>query len=371
MDLNLVKISNEKKQLLLQLDPIIITPYGNKKVIFADWTATGRPSPIIEKWISENILPFYSNTHSNAFCGIKMKDYITETKKTIRKHMNIDENKKIIFCGSGTTSAINHFVHCLKLEDIKQVNIFLTAMEHHSNYLPWIELAKRSTNIKIHIIPLTDNFDINLEFLENAIKNTSDETVNIVTMTGCSNVLGIQLDIKPIYELLQRYNTCECCFGKKNLLFVDYACSAPYVKIDGTICDALFISPHKFLGGYSTPGLLIANSDLFQSRVPYEVGGTCINKVSSKEISYDQDIEKKESAGTPNIVGIIKIKKILELKEVLFKIIDHNEHEISKYVFCQFKTLMEKYNNLQVILPDTCIDKRLPIVCISIKNIVD
>ncbi|MCJ7635884.1 MAG: aminotransferase class V-fold PLP-dependent enzyme, partial [Nitrososphaeraceae archaeon] len=89
----------------------------------------------------------------------------------------------------------------------------------------------------------------------------------------------------------------------------------------------------------------------------------------STQISYDQDIEKKESAGTPNIVGIIKIRKVLELKEVLIKIIEYNEHAISKYVFCQFKLLMDKYENLQVILPECNINKRLPIVCISIKDI--
>lgn len=369
MELNLITLSNEKKKLLIQPAPKITTPFGEKQVIFADFTASGRPSPIIEKWITDNILPFYSNTHSNAYCGIRMKDYVTETKKTIRKNMQVDDDKKIIFCGSGTTATINHLVHCLRLEDIKEVNIFLTAMEHHSNYLPWIELSKRTNNIKIHIIQLKDNFDIDLTDLEDKIKNTSEETVNIISMTACSNVLGIQLDIASVYNLLQKYNECKCCYGKKNLLFVDYACSAPYVKIEGSYCDALFLSPHKFLGGYSTPGVLIANADLFKSKVPYEVGGNCIKKVSSTVISYDPDIEKKESAGTPNIVGIIKIRKVLELKEVLMKIIDHNEHEISKYVFCQFKMLMEKYNNLQVILPDCSIEKRLPIVCISIKDV--
>jgi selenocysteine lyase/cysteine desulfurase len=152
-------------------------------------------------------------------------------------------------------------------------------------------------------------------------------------------------------------------------LFVDYACSAPYVKIDGSLCDAIFFSPHKFLGGISTPGVLIANSELFKSKTPYEVGGNCIKKVSSTQISYDPDIEKKESAGTPNIIGIIKIKQILRLKEKMFPWIDHNEHEIAKYVFCQFKLLMDTHKNLQVILPDCSIEKRLPIVCIDVKDV--
>ncbi|ARF09729.1 aminotransferase class-V [Indivirus ILV1] len=369
MDINLIKISKKIKKLIIQQEPEIITPFGKKKAVFADFTASGRPSPIIEKYITENILPYYSNTHSNAYCGIHMKNLVTETKKYIRKTMNIDDHKKIIFCGSGTTATINHLIYCLKLEDINQVNVFLTTVEHHSNYLPWIELSKRNKNVKIHIIPIKDTFDIDIPVLEEKIKNTDDNTVNIVSITACSNVLGIHMDMKAVYDMLQKYNVCGCCYGKKNLLFVDYACSGPYVKIQGNYCDALFLSPHKFLGGFSTPGILIANAELFKSKTPYAPGGNCIKNVDSKHIEYDQDIEKKESAGTPNIVGIIKVRKILELKESMMNIIDYNEHAITKYVFCQFKILMDKHKNLQVILPDCSIDKRLPIVCISIKDI--
>lgn len=369
MDLNLIKISEKIKKTIIQQEPEIDTPFGKKKAIFADFIASGRPSPVIEKYISDKILPYYSNTHSNAYCGIYMKNRVTETKKTIRKLMNIDDHKKIIFCGSGTTAAINHLIYCLKLEDIQQVNIFLTAMEHHSNYLPWIELSKRNKNVKIHIIQIKDTFDVDVPALEKKIKDTNEHTVNIVSMTACSNVLGIHMDTKSVYDMLQKYNTCECCYGKKNLLLIDYACSAPYVKIEGNYCDALFFSPHKFLGGFSTPGVLIANAELFKSRTPYAPGGNCIKTVDSKHVEYDHDIEKKESAGTPNIVGIIKIKKVLELKEIMMKIIDYNEHTITRYVFCQFKNLMDQYKNLQVILPDCSIERRLPIVCVSIKDV--
>ena len=368
--MNLIEISDKIKKEIIQNSPSIKTPYhDNIKVVFADFTASGRPSPIIESYIQEQILPYYSNTHSNAYCGIMMKNFVNETKIYMRKSMNILSCQKIIFTGSGTTGAINHLVYCLKLEDIKKVNIFLTPMEHHSNYLPWVELAKKNKNIKIHIIELKENFDIDIDKLEILIKNTDEETVNIITMTSCSNVLGIITNIQGVYNMLQKYNVCECCFGKKNLLFVDYACSGPYVKINGQVADALYMSGHKFLGGVGTPGILIANTELFKSKTPYEPGGNCVEKVDAKEIVYDNDIEKKESAGTPNIIGIIKIKQILRLKEKMFPWIDHNEHEIAKYVFCQFKLLMDTHKNLQVILPDCSIEKRLPIVCIDVKDV--
>ena len=150
---------------------------------------------------------------------------------------------------------------------------------------------------------------------------------------------------------------------------MDYACSAPYIVIDSSVCDALFFSPHKFIGGISTPGILIVNKNLFLNDTPYEPGGGCVKKVCSKEIIYQDDIEKKESAGTPNIVGIIKLKKVFQLKKIYQSYIIKKEHEISKYVFGRFSQLTKKYTNLQVLLNDVDVDNRLPIVCMSIKNV--
>ncbi|ARF12459.1 aminotransferase class-V [Klosneuvirus KNV1] len=368
--MNLINIPEKIKNNLVYKEPIINTPLRNNvKIIFADFTASGRPSPLIEKYLSDNIYPYYSNTHSNSYCGIMMKQLLNETKDYIRKVMNIDKSKKIIFSGSGTTSAINHLVYCLQLDTIKKVNIFLSPLEHHSNFLPWSELANRKQNINLTILPIDDNYDLDLKFLEEKIKETDSETINIVSTTSCSNVLGIVLDTKKIYDMLQKYNVCECCYGKKNLLFIDYACSAPYIQIDGRYSDALYFSPHKFLGGPGTPGVLIANKELFNNKTPYEPGGGCVKKVDSKSIEYDNDIEKRESAGTPDIIGIIKIKKVLQVKKFMFKYIEQNEHEISKYVFCQFKKLSQKYPQLLVILPECHIENRLPIVCIAIKDI--
>lgn len=363
------------KNLLIYESPYIKTPFHKKiKIIFADTTASGRPSPFIEKFINTNILPYYSNTHSNAFCGTLMKKYVEKTKQFMREYLNINKSKKIIFTGSGTTCAINHLIFCLKLDSVGlNINIFISELEHHSNYLPWVELTKKNANIKLHIIPFGNNknFDIDIDYIENMIKNTNEHTINIISLTACSNVLGIMIDIKKIYNILQKYNNIQCEYGKKNLLFVDYACCAPYIRINSELCDALYFSPHKYLGGISTPGVLIANSCLFHNSTPFTPGGGCVKNVCMGVIEYDTDIEKREMAGTPNIIGIIRIYFLLKLQNIILNYITHNEHEITHYVFNKFDEMRSMYKNLIVIFPNIkqYTNNRLPIVCFTIKDI--
>jgi len=380
IDLKNIKPSSKNK--LVMPAPFIKTPYKSKvSLIFADFTASGRPSPIIEEYINTKVLPYYSNTHSNAYCGIRMKQMINDTKQYMRKIMNIDTSKKIIFTGSGTTCAINHLVYCLNLTSESNINIYLTPFEHHSNYLPWIEAAKHNQNIHVKMLDISDNFIIKIDSLTQILKSSESNQLissnitytNIFSISACSNVLGIKQDIKLIYQTINQYNkpndNNNIPYGKRNLLFVDYACSGPYTPIDAAYVDALFFSPHKFIGGTATPGVLIANKELFHNDSPYTPGGGCVKKVCSQYVQYYQDIEKREMAGTPNIVGIIRIKPLLLLKETFKKIIEHNEHHIAQYVFCQMAGLEKRYPNLTVIESGCQVANRLPIVCCSVKDI--
>lgn len=368
-DLDLIEIPIYIRRKIIMESPCIKTPYHDSvKIVFADFTASGRPSPIIENNIQTKVLPYYSNTHSNAYCGIMMKNLVKETKVYLRESLNLATTKKIIFTGSGTTAAINHLIYCLNLKLIgKKVNVFITPYEHNSNYLPWYEL-KKNPNIDVHILKMKENFDIDINNLKRKLEYHIND-INIISITACSNVLGIKINLKEIYNIIQTYNTQKCLYDKRNLLFVDYACCAPYVKIDGRFSDALFISPHKFLGGISTPGLLIAEKSLFHNQSPFIPGGGCVKKVCSKYVQYEKDIEKRETAGTPNIVGIIKIKYVFKLKDIFLNTITHNEHSITKYVFQRMRKLESKHKDLTIVLPNCCIDKRLPIVCVAIKNV--
>lgn len=344
--------------------PTIITPLTKEvKITFADDTASGRPSNKIDMKIMTEILPYYSNTHSNAFCGIMMRDKLDEIRNKIKEFYNLDkENHKVIFSGNGTTGAINHLSNCIDYSSHKKINIYLSTYEHYSNYLPWIEISRKNKNVKIHIIPFNGDDEIDYDWLKNEFnKNLDDNTMNIVTITACSNVTGIRTDIKRCIEIVKTSQ-----FNCDNYLFLDCACIGPYEKLDLSQVDGIFISMHKFVGGTSTPGLLIANKKLFEKKCPYNPGGGCVKRADTHNIIYEDDIEKKEMGGTPNIVGIIRIGYILDFMNENIKTIEHNEKEITNYVMKKFNELEEKYSNIRLLMRKQ--KNRLPIISFNIKN---
>lgn len=348
-------------------DPVHLNGH---KIIFADWTASSVPCKFVDKHTNK-IMPYYSNTHSNAYCGTLMKNLVAKTKNLIRKKYNLTDEYKIIFTGSGATGAINHMIHCMNLLVSKtKINIFLSMFEHHSNYLPWIGLVSKSkeignNNINIIFIPTIDDFYFDENWLFKELAKNSD-AINIISITACSNVIGIKYDVKNIYSNIQTEK-------KNNILLVDYACCAPYIKIktsestNSAFCDALFISPHKFLGGYSTPGLLIAKKFLFHNNLPFCPGGGCVQSANYGNVVYASDIEKRESGGTPNIIGIIKMYYVFKLHDMIVDLIETNEKIITSYIFNVMAMFKNKYADFICIAPDIVID-RLPIICIGIKN---
>lgn len=340
----------------------IDTPFMKQlRIIFADDTASGRPSKYIDNKIQEEILPYYSNTHSNAYCGILMKNKIIETRNIIKKFFNLTEEHKIIFTGNGATGAINHLANSLNYEHYTQVNIFLSMYEHYSNHLPWCEMAKKEKNIKIFFIPMI-NDDIDLNYLDlNLSANISTNILNIITVTACSNVTGIITEFDKIINITKKYDNIY--------LFGDCACLAPYKVIDCSKIDAIFVSTHKFIGGTGTPGILIAKNKLFEKECPFIPGGGCVKKANSKEVIYDQDIEVKETAGTPNIIGIIKIGYIFELRNKFIDIINYNEHSIVNYVHHKLENIKQQHSNLSIIFMSKFLNRRLPIIAFSIKNL--
>ena len=363
-----IDIPNEILYKLKYKSGIIKTPYSNTKITYADFIASGLPCPIIEKYIQEKIYPLYSNTHSNAHNGIHMKNLIDDTKNYIKKMLNLSDNYKIIFSGTGTTGAINHLINCIDYSKYYRIIIFITQYEHYSNHLPWIELKHQ--NIKIEIIPLIDNSpEIDLNFLNQSLSyiyndNIDGKTLIICSISACSNINGYILPLAKIRNILNNYPNNN---KYHKYLFSDYACSAPYVNIDGSLLDALFFSPHKFIGGQSTPGILIGKKCLFTKDTPFCPGGGCVISANSKQIIYDNDVEKKESGGTPNIIGIIKIKKILELKKGLQNIIEHNEKILSKIIKEKIR-YYKIYKNFKSVLynDDT---EHLPILSFCLTNL--
>jgi selenocysteine lyase/cysteine desulfurase len=340
----------------------IKTPFVNEvKILYADYTGSGLPSPIIDKYLVNNIYPYYANTHSNSFCSQYMNNQIELTKEYIKKTMNLKSTQSILFTGNGTTGATNHLINSLNFNKYNKINVLISLYEHHSNFLPWIEKAKIYHNINIVLIPLNDGL-IDYNKYAEIMSELNKYDLTITSITACSNVSGIKTDLIKIRQIINYY------FGNKGLLFVDYACSAPYVKVDASICNAIFISPHKLIGGNSTPGLLIADSNLFMNSCPYAPGGGCVKKANDEIIEYIDDIEERESSGTPNIIGIIKIRLALILKDKLFDIINYNEYAILNYVHYKLSEIKKKYPKLTVLYLNKHLKNRLPIICISIED---
>jgi selenocysteine lyase/cysteine desulfurase len=175
------------------------------------------------------------------------------------------------------------------------------------------------------------------------------------------------MPLKKIRNILDNYKETNYF---KTLFFVDFACSAPYVDIDGSMFDGLVFSGHKFHGGVGTPGVMIAKEYLFNKTIPHDTGGGCVCKCTSNEVVYEKDIEKRESAGTPNIIGIIKLGKVIRLKNDLIKIIKKNEKIICFIIRQKINEFEKKYPEFVYILNNYENEEieHVPIFTFNLKN---
>ena len=333
---------------------LIDTPFGKKKFINADMCASGCVHASVENFINTYVYPYYSNTHSNSFNGKYMVNLIDQSKDIIRRNLNIRKEDKIIFTGSGTTGAISLLIHSIKPILNDRTVIFLSIAEHHSNYLPWTHLK-----LKCIIIPLKHGI-IDIEILKLKLLEYKDWNI-ICSFTACSNVTGIIMPTQKIASLIHKY---------KGLIFFDFAASAPYVKINvnsgnDSYYDAIFISPHKFLGGVGTPGLLVARHELFKNEIPYYPGGGTVRFVCRKFKHYSDDPEISEQGATPNIVGSIRTGLAFMLKEQNQTYIELREKEINNIAINFFRMNPE----IKLIgLTDNIPLNKIPIYSFQIKD---
>ncbi|CAF4530677.1 unnamed protein product, partial [Rotaria sp. Silwood2] len=336
------QFDHNKQQLLQYIDSNIIgknvqinTPWGSRKMIYADYTASGRGLTFIEHYMMNNVLPYYANTHSeNNACALQTTKFREGARTIIKQYVNATDDDVVIFTGSGSTAAINKLVDVLQLRDENvrsETVVFITTFEHHSNILPWKE-----TGVELIRIPNNKQGLIDEDFLKNQLKHYHDEVKKhiICTFNAASNVTGIRTDVDHVSKLVHQYD---------GWIFWDYAAAAPYLKIDMNASeiaykDAVFISTHKFVGGPSTPGILIAKKKLFTNQVPSSVGGGTVNFVTRTHTEYIQDIEAREEGGTPNILGAIRAGLVFHLKEsVGYHTIDAREDALVAKFFARFR----------------------------------
>ncbi len=298
----------------------IDTPFGRKPLVYADYTASGRGLTFIEQFIQHRVLPGYANTHTEtSFTGRQSTALREQARSQIRSAVNGTAQHKVIFAGSGATAAIDKLIGMLNLRlppqldgqhgfdqqiaDSQRPVVFIGPYEHHSNELIW-----RESIATLVSIPLDDQGQIDQQQLAVELQRYADRPLKIGSFSAASNVTGIKSDVRTISELLHRHGA---------LAFWDYAAAAPYVAIDlqAQGQDALFISPHKFIGGPGTPGVLIVNEQILTNTVPAVPGGGTVVYVTPEDHCYSTDIERREEGGTPAIVESIRAGLVFQLQQ--------------------------------------------------------
>lgn len=307
-------------------------PYGLRRVTYADYTASGRSLAFVEDYIRAAVLPLYANTHTESSgTGLQTSRFREDARAIIREALGGNPvDHVIIFCGSGSTAAINKLVEVMNLRLPADLNdrydllahipaaerpvVFIGPYEHHSNELPW-----RESIADVVTIPEDADGRIDLAALERELTRHADRAVKIGSFSAASNVTGIISDTRAISVLLHR-------FGARS--FWDFGAAAPYVAVelapyrpgpDSALDykDAVFISPHKFIGGPGTPGILAARRDLFTNRVPTVPGGGTVAYVNPNNHVYLTEPEHREEGGTPAIVESIRAGLVFQLKQAV------------------------------------------------------
>ena len=340
---------------IVGVDQEFESPYGRQKIIYTDWTASGRLYRPIEDKIVNQFGPFVANTHTETtVSGTAMTNAYHKARNIIKGHVNTNADDVLIVSGNGMTSVVNKFQRILGLkvpeniakyakipDEIRPV-VFVTHMEHHSNHTSWLE-----TMAKVEVIPAGDDGLFSLENLEILLEKYKDCTLKIASVIGGSNVTGIQTPHHKIAKLMHKHG---------GVCFVDFACSAPYVDIDmhpendDEALDAIFFSPHKFLGGPGTSGVLVFNKKLYKNMVPDCPGGGTVSWTNPwGEHKYIESIEDREDGGTPGFLQTIKTALSIKLKEKMgVKNMLDREHELLHQVFSN----LDGVDNLKILASD-------------------
>jgi selenocysteine lyase/cysteine desulfurase len=329
------------------------TPFGPRRVVYADYTASGRALSFVEDHLREVVLPLYANTHTQTSgTGRQTTRFREDARRIVGEAFGAGEEHVVLFTGTGSTGAIDHLIRALGIRIPTELDaryalsaripasqrpvVFIGPYEHHSNELPW-----RETIADVVRIPEDADGHVDLSVLEEVLVAHADRPLKIGSFSAASNVTGILTDTRAVSVLLHRHGA---------LALWDCAAAAPYIEVamsphrpgpDGASDDAhldhkdaVFVSPHKLVGGPGTPGVLIARREVFANRVPTVPGGGTVSYVNAHEHRYLDVIEEREEGGTPDIVGAIRAGLVFQLKQAVGEetIIAHERAAIERAV---------------------------------------
>ncbi len=367
------------------------SPYGKRLITYADYTASGRTLAFIEYYLIR-LQEVYANTHTtDSFTGQTMTDILHRAEQNLKRFLGANDNNYIIPIATGATGAILKLCEILGLyltpglkmnidnlilvakkdkrynQDIikdifKQMSeekpiIFVSPYEHHSNYLIWKESFAEVVEIN-----LTENGEFDyLDLIDKLTNPLYKNRIKIGSFSAASNITGIKSDSYRIAQIMHQH---------KGLAFFDFAASAPYVEInmnhdDKSYFDAIFLSPHKFIGGPGSSGILVINKHLYSTLYPPTVaGGGTVTFVSPYCYQFTQDVEARENAGTPGILQIIKASLALELKDTIGV---ENINKIEENMITNAMNTLNNDSNIEILGPKDP-RKRISILSFNIKH---
>ncbi|HEY3286210.1 MAG TPA: aminotransferase class V-fold PLP-dependent enzyme [Gemmatimonadaceae bacterium] len=320
-------------------DQRFTSPYGEHRIVYADWTASGRLYRPIEERLRDRFGPFVGNTHSeSSVTGSAMTLAYHEAHDILKRHVNASPDDLILTVGAGMTAAVNKLQRILGLKapeglrkyvtlhEHERPVVFVTHLEHHSNHTSWYE-----TIADVVVVPPDDAGVVSLAALEAQLHQYRDRPVKIGAFSACSNVTGIFTPYHAMARLMHRAG---------GVALIDFAASAPYVDVDmhpaddpEGFLDAVLFSPHKFLGGPGAAGVIIFNRALYRNTVPDEAGGGTVAWTNPwGEYAFLDDIQAREDAGTPGFLQAIKSALAVQLKdEMTVAAMQAREHVIAPY----------------------------------------
>lgn len=325
---------------IVGIDQVYESPRGLKKIIYCDWIASGRLYGPIEEKMAGQFGPFVANTHTETSeTGSRMTWAYQHAHEIIKKHVNAGPDDVLISSGTGMTGVINKFQRILGLkgcsvprssrclEESERPVVFITHIEHHSNQTSWYE-----TLADVVIIEPGAGLTVDPENLRKALGKYSDRKFKIGSFSGCSNVTGIFTPYHTLARIMHEHG---------GLCFVDFAASAPYVDINMhpeesmEKLDAIFFSPHKFLGGPGSSGIMLFDKSLYKTSVPDQPGGGTVDWTNPwGEYKYVDSIESREDGGTPGFLQVMRAALAVRLKEQMgTEMISAREEELLKRTF--------------------------------------
>lgn len=299
------------------------TPYGIKKIIYCDWIASGRMYGPIERKMAGTFGPFVGNTHTETSeTGSLMTWAYHHAQEKIKRHVNAGPDDVLIAAGAGMTAVINKFQRILGLKgcsyprtsrclsDTDRPVVFITHIEHHSNQTSWYE-----TLADVVMLEPGRDLTVDPDSLQKALDKYKDRKFKIGSFSACSNVTGVFTPYHRLARLMHENG---------GLCFIDFAASAPYVDINMHPAeaieklDAIFFSPHKFLGGPGSSGIMVFDKSLYKSTAPDQPGGGTVDWTNPwGEYKYVDSIESREDGGTPGFLQVIRAALAIELKEMM------------------------------------------------------